>query len=264
MSRLLRIPGSAILLLVKVLLIVSISLSIIALSACSKSNPTAPPPPPPSKPKFNLLPYYESLDSGYFKVWSDSSWERYSGNVTLSGIAYLVTENSSGTKYYYSSGGYAGFTATNGDLIIFNHPVAPLPQYLVFDSTSHRSTTFYYAGYTVTFSYDNRLIDTTVSVSLPFGVFTPCISIASKGVISAGGSEQAVTSTGSLARNLGGVRSISSDGFTIILVRGRVGGHDWGVGTESLILHKVDSENLFSGLTCQQALNGLSINQSDL
>jgi hypothetical protein len=244
------------------MVVLIVIISIVLISCDDDSQPassTPPPPPPPSRPIFDITPYYEVYDSGYHKIWSDSSWVRYVGVETRNSVNYVVIRNNSNTKYYYTPQGYAGFAATNGDVIIFDHAIPGLPSKMAFDSSYRRSTTFFYSGYSFSLTFTNRLTDTNISVSLPFGVVTPCVSLITTGTVSSGGDSESNTTNNAIGKIIGGVRSTDLSDITIIFVRGRVGGQMWGGGPDITPGHAPKPFTISSNISIGEILGGLRL-----
>jgi len=168
------------------------------------------------------------LDSAYYEIWSDSSWEKFNHIINFNGHNYVTTINKNGDEYYYDAVGYAGFKAKGQSLIIFDKPVSSFPDSIVFGQEYTRGTTFYYQGYNYTMKYQQTLQD-TVSVSVPFGVFDRCLWFKSTYTLSAGG--QSSTSSGQfwLAQGPGAIKQTLNSGITIVMVRGIVNGKGWGM-----------------------------------
>lgn len=156
--------------------------------------PTAPAPPrPPAKsqlkPSFNFTGCGSTLDSTYYKVWSDSSWQAFDMDTTIGGTTYAVMVDNTGYLYFYGPNGYAGFRPYGGNLIMFDSTLASLPDTVVEGKTYNLKTTFTSqgTGYVLT---DQEVLEDTGSVTVPFGTFSDCIHLKSTTTVSGGGQTQ--------------------------------------------------------------------------
>ena len=193
--------------------------------SCNKSSDPVSPEEPPKR-TMTLDAYGEIIDTLYFKIWSDSSWTEYSQTTTINGITYVTIITNSGNEYYYSALGYAGFKPTGQSLILFDKPLPGLPDTLVFGETYTRQTTFFFQGYNYTLKFEQSLQD-TVSVSVPIGIFNPCLHFSSKSTLSAGGQSDIQNSQFWLAQGPGDIKETLNSGATIVLVRAKVNGQGW-------------------------------------
>lgn len=175
--------------------------------------------------------YMTYIDSLYYKVWSDSSWEKFNNSVKINNIVYVTVINSDGVEYYYSILGYAGFKPYGESLILFDKPVPTLPDTLLFNYTYKLETTFYYQGYNYTMTYNETLLD-TVSVAVAFGIFNPCLWFKSKFTLSAGGQSESLDREYWLAKGPGNIKLKQDNGVIIVMVRGIVNGQSWGMPLE--------------------------------
>jgi hypothetical protein len=195
------------------------------LLSCSKDDSPVSTPPPRT---IRLIDYGSTLDSAYYKKWSDSSWEKFNRIVTVNGITYATTISSDSTEYYYTALGYAGLKGRGLLLILFDNPLTSLPETLTFGQNYRRETTFYYQGYNFSLQIDESLED-TVSVSVPFGTFNPCLWLKVKTTVTGAGQSQAQSGQIWLARGPSDVKQVLYSGATIVMVRGRVNGQGWGM-----------------------------------
>ena len=199
----------------------------------SESSPTAP---EPAKKYMFLNGYGSLLDSSYYKVWSDSSWEKFNRVVTVSGKTCVTLINSEGNEYFYDVIGYAGFKPKGESVIMFDHTLPQLPDSLVFNQSYVRETSFYYRGYIYTMKYEQSLMD-TVAVSVAFGFFNPCLWFSSKATLSAGGQSDVQNTQFWLAKGPSDIRQTLNSGVTLVMVRGVVNGRSWGMGLFKTELH---------------------------
>jgi len=189
---------------------------------------------PTQKPRIMLLEDYMTyIDSHYYKVWSDSSWEKFNQAIRIGNIDYVTVINNEGNEYYYSTIGYAGFKAYGEPLILFDTNLPTLPDTLLFNYTYTRETTFYYQGYNYTLIFNETLLD-TVSAALPFGIFKPCLWFRAKSTISASGQTETENSEFWLANGPGTIKVEQDNGITIIMVRGVVNGESWGMPLQKI------------------------------
>lgn len=201
--------------------------SILSFSCKKEDSPVSTPTPPP--PKIILLTGYgSSIDSSFYKMWSDSSWERFNRIVTVNGITYVTVITNDGNEYYYSVLGYAGFKPQGQSLIIFDRPLPSLPDTIIFNQTYVRETSFFYQGYNYSLKAEQSLQD-TVSVTVPFGTFNPCLWFKSKNTLSAGGQSEVQNTQFWLAKGPSDIKQTLNSGLTIVMVRGRVNGQGWGM-----------------------------------
>ncbi len=171
--------------------------------------------------------YSSALDNAYYKVWSDNSWEEYNRIITIDSKTYITTITDEGTEYYYSSEGYAGFKPYGESLILFDKPMASLPDKVVFNKKYTSQTTFPYQGYNYTMKIEEILMD-TVSVSVPCGNFNSCLWF--KTTSSMTSLVESSTSNGQfwLAIGPSDIKQTLNSGTTITMVRGHVNGQNWG------------------------------------
>ena len=198
--------------------------SVVILISCKKNDPVGPEPPLKT---IVVSAYREALDSLYFKMWSDSSWSKYGGSVVLNGNSYVVEVTNDGYESYYSATGFAGFKQPGDALILFDKPITNLPDTLAFGEAYTRQTTFSYQGITFTLAQEQTLVD-TVSVSVPFGVFNPCLHFASRVTVSASGQSDVQNVEFWIARGPGTIKQASGP-LSVVMVRGIVNGQGWGM-----------------------------------
>jgi len=210
----------------KSIIVILVFLSLIFFS-CSDSEDS--PVTPVQNPRVMLMEDYMTyIDSLYYKVWSDSSWEKFNRFIKINNIDYVTVINNDGYEYYYTAIGYAGFKPIGESLILFDEPLPTLPDTLLFNYTYKRETTFYYQGYNYILTYNETLLD-TVSVAVPFGIFNPCLWFKSKATISASGQSETQNSEFWLAEGPGAIKLKQDNGIVIVMVRGIVNGEWWGM-----------------------------------
>jgi len=212
----------------------TLTVLVILLAGCSQtSGPIAvigtPTTTIPSGPGFQLSPYGEQLDTLYLKVWSDSSWAKFGGWITVGTTTYFVLSSSSGDEYYYGPSGYSGFVPYGGSLVLFDTPIGPWPDTLQLGGAIQQSTTFTYQGNPYALTMVNTLIDTQ-SVSAPFGVFDPCLHFQSIYYQTVAGYTSYSISEFWDARGPGEIEDLNSLGQSTFMVRGHVNGKSWGAG----------------------------------
>lgn len=152
-------------------------LPLLLLLACNNaSGPTG----PDNGPwyYFDFTGYGEDLSPGYFKVYSDSTWQKYAGIDTVLGTAYVAVLADDSTLSLYSTGAnlYAGYQLNGQAPIIFDSPLPPLPTRWPSDTTYGRVATFTYNGIFVQITDYYTLVDTD-SVATPVGNFSPAAHI---------------------------------------------------------------------------------------
>jgi hypothetical protein len=190
----------------------------------------------------NIYAYGSSLDSAYYKMWSDSSWEKFNQVTSVNGKNYVTTLNSDGDEYYYDSIGYAGIKPNGQSLILFDAPLSSLPDTLVFGQKYIQETTFSYQGINYLLK-DEQTLEDTVSVSVPFGTFNPCLWFQSTSTTTVAG--QSIVSAGQfwLAIGPSNIQQTLNSGNTIMMVRGCVNSKSWGVPIASVHANLAKKQN---------------------
>ena len=205
----------------------------VALSSCRQTPPTAPgSPAPPSHsqtpPSFSFTGYGEALDSTYYKVWSDSSWEEFYMDTTINGTGYRVLLDNTGYEYFYGPDGYDGIWPYGGSLIMFDSTLALLPDTMVEGKTYTMKTTFSTQGigYVLT---DQAILLDTGAVTVSFGTFGDCLHLQSTTTVSGGGQSQTQTTQYWYAKGPSDIKRIyENTGATIFMAYGVVNGVGWG------------------------------------
>jgi hypothetical protein len=212
--------------------IVSICLFCVSVEfyACNQPAPTQ----PSFSGRVSISGYGESLDSTYYKVWSDSSWEEFYQDTVINGNTYTTILDSYGNEYYYDSSGYAGFKLPQlfGDIaVIFDSSLSSLPDTMVGGLNYLFRTTFSLQGINYGLIDQETLVDTS-TVGVPFGTFTNCPGIQSSQAITSGG--MVVAGNDVLYWLAKGPSDIERDfidyGSAIVMAYGFVNGRSWGVG----------------------------------
>lgn len=219
------------------MLMICLILCSAVLSSCNRTPaPTAPGSPnPPSQSNgsqaFSFAGYGSLLDSTYYKVWSDSSWEEFDMDTTINGTSYAVLLDNTGYEYFYGPNGYDGFEPYGGPLVIFDSTLASLPDTMVEGKTYTLRTTFSTQGldYTLT---DQEVLKDTGSVTVPFGTFVDCLHLQSTSTVSAGGQSQTQTTQYWYAKGPSDIkRTYENSGQTILMAYGDVNDQGWGTST---------------------------------
>jgi hypothetical protein len=169
------------------------------------------------------LPVYDSL---YYKVWTDSSSERYAGMVEAGGVSYVsIVDDNAGTQVLYAGGKYAGLVGPTGDPIIFTSPIDPPPASMTLGQTVVRNTSFTYQNAQVALQVSYTLLDTgTVSATL--GTFSSAVKVRASAIASAVIVADTATTVEWMVRGPGTVRRfIGAD--TLEMVYGNVNGRFW-------------------------------------
>ncbi len=174
---------------------------------------------------FNMVGYGIDLDSTYYKVWSDSSWEEYYMDTTISGTKYTVLLENTGYEYFYGPSGYAGFWPYGGSLVMFDSVLASIPDTMIGGQTYTLQTTFSYQGTSYVLTDLEALVDTT-TVGVPFGTFADCRVLQSTGAIN--GVTQYST-TYWFAKGPADIVRQDYTGYTINMAYGVVNDQGWGV-----------------------------------
>ncbi len=185
---------------------------------------------------FTLDGYGEVLDSTYYKVWSDSSWESFYEDTTINGTRYSAFLDAYGDEYLYGpDGSYDGFWLYGWDLIIFNAPLPGVPDTMAGGVTYALTTTFSDQGVSYVLEDDETLLDTG-SVTVPFGTFNNCLVLESVNTISSGSVFVAGSNTDYwLAKGPSDIQRWYIDIYTgeiiqqIQMAFGVVNGQSWGV-----------------------------------
>ncbi len=203
-----------------------------ALNSCSQPPPTAPGSPSSphsnSSPSFSFIGYGVALDSTYYKVWSDSSWEEFYMDTTINGTQYSVLLDNTGYEYFYGPSGYDGFLPYGGSLVMFDSTLASLPDTMMEGKTYIMKTTFSIqgVGYVLT---DQAILLDTGSVTVSFGTFNDCLYLQSTSTLSGGGQSQTQTTQYWYAKGPSDIKRIyENTGVTIFMAYGVVNGMGWG------------------------------------
>ena len=141
--------------------------------SCKKSTSSPTEPALPQKP-ITLDGYGIFIDSSYYELWSDSSWEQFNRVLVINGITYTTVINNDSDEYYYDALGYAGFQSKGQSLTLFDKPFPSLPDTIVIGQTYEQATTFFYGGFNYSLTDETTFTD-TVDVSVPIGIFSPCL-----------------------------------------------------------------------------------------
>jgi hypothetical protein len=193
----------------------------------------------------SVYAYGSSLDSAYYKMWSDSSSEKFNQITLINSKIYVTIMNSNGDEYYYDATGYAGIKPNDQSLILFDTPLTSLPDTLVFNQKYIQVTTFSYQGINYSLKNEQTLQD-TVSVSVPFGTFNPCLWFKSTSTITAGGQSSVSTGQFWLAIGPSDIQQTLNSGNTIVMVSGFVNGKSWGTSLARLRANIPKKPNSFS------------------
>ncbi len=205
-----------------------IPLFCIVFLSCSKEETTAPTPGPPPPKKISTRGYGAVLDSSYYKIWSDSSWEKFNRFVTINKTLYATTVDNNRDEYYFSEKGYAGVKPYNEPLLLFDSIPAPLPETLIVKETYRRRTTYTYKGNNYTIVTDQILLDTT-TVTVGFGTFSTCLWFKTINKVSVNGYLQESDSRTWLAKGPASIQYESHFEVRFKMVRGRVNYQGWGM-----------------------------------
>ena len=231
----------------KKLLVEIVPFFLILIASCGKSDNSVIAP-GTFMPQIKAIPsknYILHLDSTYYKMWSDSSWEKFNGTAIINGKSYIKVINSVGTEYYYTTLGYAGVKPGGDSLILFDKELTSLPDTLEIGKTYDLSTTFQYNGYNYALNSEETLSD-TVSVAAPFGVVNSCLWLNIKTTISSGNLSQVGNSQSWLAPNIFAIKKTLSTGSTILMVKGIVNGNGWGMSfPKDELLNKISGAAKF-------------------
>ncbi|MBI5214702.1 MAG: hypothetical protein HY960_03010 [Ignavibacteriae bacterium] len=196
--------------------------------SCSEDEqPSGPPPPPPPK-KISVRGYGALLESSYYKIWSDSSWEKFNRLITVNRVLYATTIDNHQNEFYYSEFGYAGVKPKGQPLLLFDSIPAPLPETLIAMETYRRRTTYTYGGNNYTVVTDQILLD-TATVTVSFGTFSSCLWFKTINRVAVNGYLQETDSRTWLAKGPSSIQYESHVEERFKMVRGRVNGQGWGM-----------------------------------
>lgn len=183
--------------------------------------------------------YGQNIDSSYYKVWSDSSWEEFYHDTTIGGAIYSTILDASGDQYFYDSlEEYCGFELPQiygVTAILFDKPLPALPDTVVGSQTYVLQTTFFFQNVRYILMDNETLVDTS-TFTVPFGTFIGCPgirsnqSITSNGLLIAGSDELYWTAKGPSII----VRDLLDYGYAIEMVYGVVNGKGWGVAISKM------------------------------
>jgi len=211
----------------------AICLIVVSATFCACNNQ-----PVPTQPTFSgmvtLDGFGEAVDTSYYKVWSDSSWQEFYKDTTINSTTYGAILDAYGNEYFYDSSGlYAGFELPQiygENAIIFDSPLPSIPDTMIGGETYALQTTFSFQSTSYGLVDDETLIDTS-TIAVPFGTFAGCPGIESNTAITSGGAAFA----GSdiiywLAKGPSDIEQQLLDfGYSIFMTYGVVNGKGWGV-----------------------------------
>ncbi|HTX99074.1 MAG TPA: hypothetical protein VMG09_03550 [Bacteroidota bacterium] len=214
-----------------------ILLAVIALSCSQGSVPNGPPPatqtPVGHAGPLSVVGYGETLDSSYYKVWSDNTWEEYSGDTMINGIVYTIIMDNSGYENFYSPAGYAGFGQYGSSPILFDSVLASVPDTMVVGTTYTAQTTFMYQGSSNVLIDQETLVDSG-TVTVPFGTFTNCRVMSSVGAINGVLQYATVYWLAQGPSDIAREYSTAYGPYDIQMSYGEVNGIEWGVPSSAL------------------------------
>lgn len=200
--------------------------------------------------KITLDGYGETIDSLYYKVWSDSSWEEFNGYIDTNGLMYTTVLASDSSQYFYdSSGKYSGFELPQiygKNVVIFDSSLASLPDTMIGNLTYQQHTTFSFQG-TSYYLIDNETVVDSGTVVTSFGTFPNCPEIHSNQLIAVG--NNVVASSDVVLWLAKGPSDVEQDfydyygylAYSITMAYGVVNGQSWGVGLSKGRLGNIDN-----------------------
>ncbi len=207
-----------------VIVILLASIALIFSSCKKKDNPVD----PTDNRYLQLNAYGSSIDSVFYKEWSDNSWESFGAVYNINGNMYVTILNSDSDEFYYSVDGYAGFKFYGDELVLFDEPMSSLPDSIRFNQTYTFQTTFTYMGYNYIIKYEETLLDTT-TVGVSFGTFNACMWMQTKATISSNNQTETDESESWSAQGPADIKIKHSSGAEIEMVKGIVNGIGWGM-----------------------------------
>ncbi len=210
-----------------------VGISLILLSILFEACNSTPAPTAPQSQQIPAVPlsvvgYGESLDSTYFKVWSDSSSEGFFADTIINGTQYSIILDNAGNETLYGPDGYAGFGQYGGSIVLFDSSLPSLPDTMIGGTAYSRQTTFSYQGGSYVLVDLETLVDTT-TISVPFGTFTDCRVLQSLEAIN--GVLQSATVYW-LAKGPSDIARQYNSGYgayNVLMAYGMVNGQSWGV-----------------------------------
>lgn len=198
-------------------------ISVLFIVSCGEDNPVDP---TPQIKTLSTSGYGFIIEPEFYKIWSDSSWDRYNGIVVVNNKQYVSMLNSEGTEYYYNSIGYAGFKPVGENAIIFNTPITSIPDTLLCGIGYAKQTTFYFQSHTYTIIIERTLVDTQ-TVTIGLGTYFSCLLFHNKGTIKVSNQSETVYSDAWLAKGPSDIK-ITADGTTKEMVEGKVNNTQYG------------------------------------
>jgi hypothetical protein len=198
------------------------------LLGCNKSsNPVETTPEVSAVIKIALSPYGESMDSLYYKYWSDGTWEKYNGLITANGKKFYTTISNTGSIYYYDETGYAGWKdKTSTSPIFYNYRSGYLPDTVSVGESYTIIKTFVYSGYTYTVK-SVFTVNKPVDLQFTYIKFFNCIEIAGVSTVTAGSESQTSNSTSWEAAGPGTVKQMVNNSYYIAVTDAYVNGKTW-------------------------------------
>jgi hypothetical protein len=198
-------------------------------AACNSTpSPTAPATPNGPPVVFSIADYGESIDSTFFKVWSDSSWDEFYMDTTVNGTRYTILLDNYGNESIYGPGGYSGFGSYGGSIILFDSALAAVPDSLEEGTPYVSQTTFSYQGGQYVLTNYLTLVDTG-TVSVPFGTFTDCRLLQSIDVINGVLQNAMVYGLAKGPSDILRQYNSAYGTYSILMAYGVVNGERWGV-----------------------------------
>jgi hypothetical protein len=192
--------------------------------------------------------YGAALDSSYYKVWNDSSWEEFYQDTTINGNTYTTILDSYGNEYFYDSSGYSGLMLYGNGAFMFDTPLPPPPDTMAVGKTYTLQTNFKYqdTSYVLT---DEETARGAFLVQVPIGTFANCPAIVSSETIANGGQIDLSSDMEYwLAKGPSDIQRdlIDYGGFIQQMVRGMVNGKYWGANNS---MEQPGIVNRYPGIT---------------
>ncbi len=231
----------------KLLLAIALGLGILSLESCSTTAVPTAPQIPHAGLALSLAGYGENLDSTYYKVWSDSSYEEFAMDTVMNGVKYTVLLDNTGYQYFYGPKGYSGFWPYGGSLIMFDSALVSMPDTMLEGTAYARATTFASQGVTYTLIEQDVILDTT-SVTVPFGSFSNCLVLQSTSTVSGGGQSAGGVTVYYLAKGPSDVYRQFDTGYSIYMIYGVVNDAGWGVAvSKAMPMNRTAATDSFEG-----------------
>lgn len=146
-----------------------LSLALVVL-ACSQATEPAPPPPVPT---VNLTGYFVLPTSGFVKFFTDGTSKTWTQDTVVNGVPSSDAVNQIGVHEYLASSNRAWVATldTSGFIFLLSPPLAATPDLIPATGNHVASSGFVTQTGTVPVRRISRLVDTSLMVTVPAGIF---------------------------------------------------------------------------------------------